>query len=547
MSVSLAHFDAPDDDKVLIGCSQGFLALSGLHRREVLGQNCRFLNQRAEVPVRLRDRLRQSVKTGIPFLGVLNNIRHLGEGGYETFQNLLHLVVIVAGTRKYILGIQSDVTGLNLQLADGSQDALRLKKMFDSVLSAGVDSWIHIQEGAFEAAPLYLYIRHSGSTGYDAQSQDEVAIVEGGQNDRIPQLLAPDQNLVLAPQFSPHGLQDGMKWNFVLLGDSCWPSVAEPGVGGASSAADPGLPINGSQWHEGPAGPAPAGLQLPVGALIDPWQQEHQGLGAGPAVLPVSPASSHQNSQRGSTERSPVSSFNSELHSNPLTDARRGRYESDGGRMAGSPVVSLAAELQPNPVKISMPMGNGHKRREGYSSEGGGAGYQQPGWSTGWPQTATASYATEDSNASSQKGETSPATGTSTMKNRLQALMDNEDPKAIIIARGISKLGLQAGDKLRIYLSQIGGVKEVYIPFVYKKKKHYAHTEDEQREQRAPGRGFIVMDSAEDVYRVLGMGEQHYIQDICFSLEAFQASNVQNTSASRFDSQYSTTTTTSAY
>jgi len=214
LSLTLARYD--DYDNPLIGCSKGFLDLSGLNRQGVLGKNCRFLNTGLKMD--LRERLHHSVRSGTPFMGVLTNVRHLGQGGFETFENLLHLVLIVAGARRYIVGFQADVTGLGLDIAEGSLDALRLQKMFDSVLSASVDSWIHFQEGMFFSAPLYLYIRYGGFPG----SGDEVEIREEESGVQGRSLAAPDQCMVLAPRFPPTVPEhdQSMKWRFLLLGDN---------------------------------------------------------------------------------------------------------------------------------------------------------------------------------------------------------------------------------------------------------------------------------------------------------------------------------------
>lgn len=212
LSVSLARFD--DIDNPLIGVSLGFLALSGLDRRDAVGRNCRFLN--AGLPMPLRERLRYCVRGGAPFMGVLQNMRHLGGGQTEIFENLLHLVVFVCGTRRYILGMQADVTGLNLDLVDGSRDAARLQKIFDSVLSASVDSWVHFQEGMFQSAPLYLHVRLSGS------DEDDVYIKEDWEHSisESPTLVVPDQYMVLAPRFPKARSDDeALKFRFIQLGD----------------------------------------------------------------------------------------------------------------------------------------------------------------------------------------------------------------------------------------------------------------------------------------------------------------------------------------
>lgn len=210
LSVSLARFD--DFDNPLIGCSMGFLELSGLTREGVLGKNCRFLNTGLRFP--LREKIQHCIRSGTPFMGVLQNMRHLGQGEFETFENLLHLVLIVAGTRRYILGFQADVTGLHLDLADGSLDATRLQTMFDSVLSASCDSWIHFQEGMFHSAPIYLYIRY-GAGADEVHIKEEEAYTQGRM------MEAPDQCMVLAPRYPvPDQIQpdQSVKWRFLLLG-----------------------------------------------------------------------------------------------------------------------------------------------------------------------------------------------------------------------------------------------------------------------------------------------------------------------------------------
>jgi len=206
LSVTLTRFD--EYNTPLIGCSQGFLKLAGRPRSDVIGRNLRFLNQGLDMPTSTRERLHHTIRAGTPFLGVLKNKRYLGSGCSETFDNLLHMVVVFAGDRSYILGLHVNVTGLNLNVADGSQDAVWLQLMFDSVLCSGTDSWIHAQEGEFQAPPLYLYIRYAGD------SNDQVEIQ--GEEHQGSQCIKPDpfadQHLVLAPQFSPlDQLQDKPK------------------------------------------------------------------------------------------------------------------------------------------------------------------------------------------------------------------------------------------------------------------------------------------------------------------------------------------------
>jgi len=202
LSVTLARFH--EYNNRLIGCSAGFLELTGRPRNHVIGMNCRFLNEGVVMPSTTRERLHDSVLTGTPFLGILKNKRYVGNGGWEIFDNLLHMVVVSAGVKSYIIGMQVDVTGLNLNLAKGSQEAARLQLMFDSILSSGVQSWAHFQEQEFQLAPLYLY------TGPAGDSDDQVEIVEGqSRRSKWAVQQVPDRNPVLEHPFLPlDGLRD---------------------------------------------------------------------------------------------------------------------------------------------------------------------------------------------------------------------------------------------------------------------------------------------------------------------------------------------------
>lgn len=222
LSVSLARVE--DKDSPLIGCSLGFLALSGLTRAQCLGRNCRFLNTGLSMPH--RESLRSCVKEGKPFMGVLDNVRSLGRGQTATFQNLLHLAIIPAGRGSYIIGLQADVTGLELDLAASSKDAVRLQKMFDAVLSAGVDSWVHLQEGMCHCVPVYLHIRQGW------QGDDEILIEEEIERTTSPLIRwAPDQCMVLAPRFPRAGSGDTLKWRFMGLHDYSEPILEAPAQG----------------------------------------------------------------------------------------------------------------------------------------------------------------------------------------------------------------------------------------------------------------------------------------------------------------------------
>mmetsp|Transcript_71617 Transcript_71617/g.213741 ORF Transcript_71617/g.213741 Transcript_71617/m.213741 type:complete len:476 (+) Transcript_71617:72-1499(+) len=113
---SVAVADPTSMDTELIAVSEGFVSLVGYSREEVLGENCRFLNEGCDMPPEQRSQLCRSVETGSPFVGVLSNRRKSG----ETFQNLLDLrgLIIAKNTRSgediwVLIAVQQDVTDMD--------------------------------------------------------------------------------------------------------------------------------------------------------------------------------------------------------------------------------------------------------------------------------------------------------------------------------------------------------------------------------------------------------------------------------------------------
>jgi len=494
LSVTLARFEEPDTP--LIGCSPGFLALSGRTRQEVLGQNCRFLNQGCIQPLKLREKLRESVRSGMPFMGVLQNNRHVGRGKYEMFENLLHLVVVVAGTRAYMLGIQADVTGLNLDLSDGDGgDAIRLQKMFDAVLAARVDAWIHIQEGSLHALPLYLYIRHD-----DHDSQDQVEIVEGALCGGGPTLSAPDQYLVLAPRVHPQGLhgdplRNELRWQTLLLGET-----TESGCSNMLPLAPVPAPVAPQYPRASPStsskyAPAPRAANASVNTTTN-YPQHSAVANARPAAhyLPepsLSPC--YLNESGGAWTAQAVDcawARNAVPAPVALGQASRDIGGFNNGN-CGNMAVAFIDEWQ-----TSSPL------RENF---GGGEQFHQS-------TSSIAQFGDADVIDNSQA---------STMKTQLRVL-DYEDPISVLVARGITKLGLQSAEFLRAHFNQYGAVKDVHIPFVLKKRRGTAqHVLDAPRQQRVAGRGFVVMETAEDAKKLLAMGVVHLVHDVKVTLEPF--------------------------
>jgi len=116
----------------------------------------------------------------------------------------------------------------------------------------------------------------------------------------------------------------------------------------------------------------------------------------------------------------------------------------------------------------------------------------------------------------------SPDMGTPTLKTQLAAL-DKEDPDAVLIARGISKLGLSAGETLRDYFAKYGIVTAVHIAYAFKKQNRSKIQQGTPRQTRAPGRCFIVMSSAQERLKILTESTEHFIQDVKVALEPFGA------------------------
>jgi hypothetical protein len=414
LSVTLARFGEPDTP--LVGCSPGFLALSGLERRDVIGRNCRFLNQ--DVPLKLREKLRHSVRSGTPFMGVLDNRRHVGSGVFERFSNLFHLVVIPAGSRRYFLGIQANVTGLDLDLESGSRDAKRLQAMFDSVVASRIHAWIHIQEGALHALPLYMTIRLDDPSD---DEQEHVEFLEGNALGGVgPAMLcpeAPDQYLVLAPKFdSPQGVclsNGGFKWRTHLLGSACE-------VGGIAEVSTPPLQERA----------APGQDQIEEKLLVT-------HLGEALAVK---------------------------------------RADVDQRRSLPPGLESINAE----PLYLTPPKGFGDFPVIGDEDAGG-------------------------------------------LKNHLKVLV-HEDANAVLIARGITKLGLESADRLSAHFEAQGcPLKAVHVPCVFKKRRGGKGSDGvaKPQEKRVAGRCFIVMRSAADAAKVLAQGPEHMVDGVAVMVHPF--------------------------
>mmetsp|Transcript_136817 Transcript_136817/g.249409 ORF Transcript_136817/g.249409 Transcript_136817/m.249409 type:complete len:573 (+) Transcript_136817:113-1831(+) len=132
-------------DCPLIGCSDGFETLTGYSKSEIRGRNCRFLNETLPMKPQMRKALRSATATGTEFMGIVSNVRKNG----ETFRNFLHMTSVSVGGHRYIIGIQSDVTDIELDLTDASHlDDLRA--IAEHIFAANVDAWVHLQVYKFQ-------------------------------------------------------------------------------------------------------------------------------------------------------------------------------------------------------------------------------------------------------------------------------------------------------------------------------------------------------------------------------------------------------------
>jgi hypothetical protein len=141
-SITLA--DPGLDDCPLIGCSDGFEIVTGYRRQEIIGQNCRFLNENAGLDPALRAPLREAVRLGREFIGIIPNVRKDG----SRFQNLLHLSPLEVRGRNYIIGIQAALNNVDVNLnSPGHIETLRAT--VDCIFQGNIDAWVQMQAREF--------------------------------------------------------------------------------------------------------------------------------------------------------------------------------------------------------------------------------------------------------------------------------------------------------------------------------------------------------------------------------------------------------------
>jgi len=135
MSITVADpnlYDCP-----LIACSKDFEKLVGYTTSEVVGSNCCFLNVGLGCDLATRSRIRQCIAGGADFLGVLRNQRK----DYTQFMNLSFLTSVFVQGRRYVLGIQTDVTHITIQ--EGDPRLLKfMVEVAHRLVTADLEQWI---------------------------------------------------------------------------------------------------------------------------------------------------------------------------------------------------------------------------------------------------------------------------------------------------------------------------------------------------------------------------------------------------------------------
>lgn len=155
--IALTIADPTLPDCPLFGCSQGFTKLTGYTEKEILGKNCRFLNNNCDIPLSTRTALRNVVKTQDSIVCIVENARKDG----SKFRNLLYMTPFRCEEwqKTYMLGLQADVSNISLP------DAQTLQASCDSKISTlfketALEQWIKVKAAHFEAFDLMYLLPH---------------------------------------------------------------------------------------------------------------------------------------------------------------------------------------------------------------------------------------------------------------------------------------------------------------------------------------------------------------------------------------------------
>jgi PAS domain S-box-containing protein len=166
-AVTLA--DPSMNDCPLIGCSHTFETMTGYAWAEIIGQNCRFLNKGTTMQPSARMKLREAVRLGKEFIGILPNVKKNG----EKFRNLLHMSMLEVRGKKYIIGIQADVTNMDVN-PDNPGHIRALADVAEKIFSNNLDVWVQIQAREFSIrlpAPYSQLLKLCGPADFQKEQQ----------------------------------------------------------------------------------------------------------------------------------------------------------------------------------------------------------------------------------------------------------------------------------------------------------------------------------------------------------------------------------------
>jgi len=175
--------DPRGSDCPLIAVSEEFINMTGFQRSEILGVNCRFLNQGCDMDPADLARLRISSATGAPYTAVIPNRKKSG----ELFLNLLDLRGLSIARNPqtgedlwFLIGIQADVTELaeeeipddhmlDLQIVADSIRARLAKELSEMAVAGAMASPRH--DGA-KSPTWQLFAEPHWKTGPALRQQD---------------------------------------------------------------------------------------------------------------------------------------------------------------------------------------------------------------------------------------------------------------------------------------------------------------------------------------------------------------------------------------
>eukprot|EP00929_Paragymnodinium_shiwhaense_P022860 TRINITY_DN14476_c0_g1_i1.p1 TRINITY_DN14476_c0_g1~~TRINITY_DN14476_c0_g1_i1.p1 ORF type:complete len:869 (+),score=179.01 TRINITY_DN14476_c0_g1_i1:63-2609(+) len=150
----------------LIAVSEEFERMTGFQRREIIGSNCRFLNEGCELSGQDKRLLRYACKTGAPYTGILENRRKSGDR-FMNFLDLRGMVVarnyVTGQDLWFVVGIQADVT--ESVDAENLADRLPQLKAFAECLRAKIGE--RLSTMAVSGAMALQTAQTSSADGYE--------------------------------------------------------------------------------------------------------------------------------------------------------------------------------------------------------------------------------------------------------------------------------------------------------------------------------------------------------------------------------------------